>query len=547
MNKCKFCNKEHKSLRGLRSHLNRIHNFNWLNEIPVKKCKNPSCDKTLRKDDRHFYHNHSCQVSHQQTLKWEKYRKDEDFRNKYNENVKRKHKEKYGVEYIFQRPEVVKKVKQTKLKRYGDENYINIEKIKQTKLKKYGNENAFAWHSKEMNEILKKKYGNEFYANNKKAMKTILEKYGGIGFQLENNINKSIETKKKKSLEKFNIYLETAKLEQITKNKFQCLQCNFIFCKKNISQKAKYPICFKCNPTIGTSKFEKEIIEFIKSININDNIYHRYRYLRDENNKSIELDIFLEKRKIAIETNGNYHHSELGGNKDKNYHLKKTKICQDNKIQLIQIFEDEWRLKKDIVKSRLISIFNLNDEKIYARKCIIKEVSVHEKDIFLQKYHIQGIDNSSIRLGAFYNNELISVMTFGKLRISLGSRDVKNEYELIRFCSSKNIIGIASKLLSHFIKNYHPKKIITYADKRWSNGNLYKKIGFDLIKETTPNYWYVNKKAYIDRIHRFNYRKNVLSKKLKTFNPKLTEWENMQLNGFDRIWDCGHYKFELNI
>ena len=115
---------------------------------------------------------------------------------------------------------------------------------------------------------------------------------------------------------------------------------------------------------------------------------------------------------------------------------------------------------------------------------------------------------------------------------------------MYRFCSSKNVIGGASKLLSYFIKQYKPKKIISYADRRWSDGNLYKKIGFNLVRHTDISYYYF-KPGYAIRYHRFGFRKNILSKKLVLFDPQLTEWQNMQLNGYDRIWDCGNLKYEM--
>ena len=107
------------------------------------------------------------------------------------------------------------------------------------------------------------------------------------------------------------------------------------------------------------------------------------------------------------------------------------------------------------------------------------------------------------------------------------------------------MIGGASKLLSYFIKQYKPKKIISYADRRWSDGNLYKKIGFNLVNLTHPSYFYTN--DYLIKYHRFSFRKDQLSEKLVLFDPQLTEWENMQLNGYDRIWDCGNLKYEFIV
>jgi len=186
-------------------------------------------------------------------------------------------------------------------------------------------------------------------------------------------------------------------------------------------------------------------------------------------------------------------------------------------------------------------------DKIYARKCDIREISPKEKNKFLNEFHIQGEDKLKIKLGAFYNDQLVGVMTFGSLRIALGSIN-ENEFELIRFATSCQIIGLASKMLKYFVKIYKPDKIISFADRRWtfSKDNLYEKLGFKKISNGNPNYWYIDKNNG-QRIHRFNFRKNILEEKLDFFDKNLTEWENMQLNSFDRIWDCGNLKYELNF
>jgi hypothetical protein len=103
--------------------------------------------------------------------------------------------------------------------------------------------------------------------------------------------------------------------------------------------------------------------------------------------------------------------------------------------------------------------------------------------------------------------------------------------------------------LKYFIKNYHPSKIETYSDIRWSGVNpentVYFKNGFIFQHQTPPNYWYINKENYLNRFHRFTYRKDVLIK--EGFDKNKTEWEIMQEKNYDRIWDCGSLKFIIEI
>lgn len=302
------------------------------------------------------------------------------------------------------------------------------------------------------------------------------------------------------------------------------LLCNFY---KDIN-------CLKCSLQEKSSLPEKEIVEYLKSLGI-ENIITSDRSVINP----YELDIYLPDYNIAIEYNGKWFHDEFY--KDKNYHLMKTELCNDKDIFLIHIFDDEWEFKKDIVKHRLKHLLNLNKERVYARKCIIKEISPKTARDFCNIYHIQGYGSSKIKLGLYYNDDLVSVMTFSMLNISKGSVNIDNIWELNRFCSSINVIGGASKLLTYFKRNYEWDKIISYADRRWSKGSLYYKIGFKFIGYTLPNYWYWDrKKRDITRYHRFNFRKN----KIKHLGNG-TEIEIMNSIGWSRIWDCGNYKFEL--
>jgi hypothetical protein len=131
-------------------------------------------------------------------------------------------------------------------------------------------------------------------------------------------------------------------------------------------------------------------------------------------------------------------------------------------------------------------------------------------------------------------------MTFGKSRYNKAY-----EYELLRFANKCNInvIGGFSKLLKYFITTYSPKSIITYADRRFSNGNVYEKNNFTFLHNSKPNYYYTKYDKHL--YSRVVFQKHKLNNKLEVFNSELTEWENMQLNNYDRIWDCGNKVYYL--
>jgi hypothetical protein len=271
----------------------------------------------------------------------------------------------------------------------------------------------------------------------------------------------------------------------------------------------------------------------------------------ERNNRKIiypyEIDMFLPEHNVAIEYCGLYWHSELNG-RGKNYHIKKLEMCNKKGIRLITIFEDEYINNAELVESKILSILNIQKlPKIHARKCYVKEISTVDKRNFLNKHHLQGNDISSIKLGLFYRDDLVAVMTFAKpsrSRTSATNVKTKGLWELNRYAAdtTKIVVGGAGKLLSHFKRNYDWTEIYSYADKRWSEGDLYYTLGFEKSSDTPPNYWYVPR-GYYKREYRYNYTKYKLIE--QGFDANKSESVIMKERGFTRVWDCGHHKFSI--
>lgn len=420
--------------------------------------------------------------------------KNDENKNKRIDKSKQVIKEKYGVDSIF-------KTKEFK------ENYKNIFQSK------YGVENPM--------------HHNLFVDNLKKTIqnKTILKLVSKLDEHKISLIDNYVVNKSGNTSMSYN---------------FKCNVCDNIY-SSTLLGSGKIPICRKCYPITKNSKLEEYVKDFLNE--------HNIKHL--DNNRKIlngkEIDIYLPDFNMGIEINGNYFHSELAGGKDKSYHLNKTIISFQNNIKLLQIFEDEVILKKDIVFSRLSNFFGKNNV-IYARKCEIKEVNKKVSSDFLLQNHIQGESIDKFRYGLFFEDKLVSLMTFGKKRKSLGNSNTNNNsFELVRYCSilNTNVVGGFSKLLNFFIKKHNPHSIETYADIRWSglnpNDNVYSKNGFQFISQTPPNYWYIKNGDSLNRYHRFSYRKDVLVK--EGFSKENSEWEIMKMKGYDRIWDCGSMKY----
>ena len=224
-------------------------------------------------------------------------------------------------------------------------------------------------------------------------------------------------------------------------------------------------------------------------------------------------------------------------------HNLKTK--NNSELKFINIFEDILINKGEIIISKINNILSKTSNKVFAKNCLIKEVNYKDSKIFLNNNHLQGFINSSVSLGLYYKDELISLMNFGKERKALGNKkSEKNNWELLRFCNKLNysIVGGASKLLKYFKDNYKPKYIVSYCDKNWSVGNLYEKLNFNKVSETESNYWLCKDGK---RNHRFTFRKDKLVK--MGYNKNKTEVEIMEKLGYNRIYDCGSIKFELML
>lgn len=416
--------------------------------------------------------------------------------------------------------QINQKIKRTKAIRYGDENFNNIAKNKKTRFEKYGNEN---------------------FNNIEKNKKTCLKKYGvSTFFKTEECLRRSAIATARKSYRNFienndfdiPMFSEDDYANRIDEHamlKFKCKKCGNIF--EAWHHDGHHRHCPKCYPH-KISEPERKIAEFLKQLNLDVQTNNRLVI------SPYELDIYIPSKNIAIEFDGLYWHSEEHGI-TKNYHLNKTLACEKKGIQLIHIFENEWIYKQDIVKSRLKNLIGIYNRVVYARKCTVKEVDSKTSKEFQEETHLQGAVTAKVNLGLYDGNQLVALMTFGKCRF-----DKKHEWEMLRFCCKLGcrVVGGAGKLLKHFERNWHPKSLISYADRRWSQGKLYKTLGFKLDHASIPNYWYWKNANTLES--RIKYQKHKLKDILETYDENLSEAENMRNNGYHRIYDCGNLVFE---
>lgn len=278
------------------------------------------------------------------------------------------------------------------------------------------------------------------------------------------------------------------------------------------------------------SKECQQVVDFIRSITSEQIIINDRKVLDGK-----EIDILIPSLSLAFEYNGVYSHIYRPNEdtesrvKGRYYHLNKTLEAAKKNIKLIHIFSDDWKYNPDIWKSIITNQLQQSTA-IYARKCQFYSPTINEKINFLNSNHLQGRDHSSIAMALKSEDQIVALITFCKSRWNKDCR-----WELSRYCNLlyHNVVGGFSKLLNHFISLYDGP-IVSYADRCFSQGNLYQKNNFCLTRINRPSYRYVNLNNSEKRLHRSGFQKNRISP-----GDSRTEYQIMQERGYNQIFDCG--------
>lgn len=438
--------------------------------------------------------------------------------------------EKYGTTSLLLNEDILNKHKATCLERYGVDNYSKTDefydKVIATNLDRYGEKSAML-----NEEVLQKR------------KKTSLEKYGKENYT---QTEQYIENRKKLWLEVYGVEHTSQLPETIEKMKKTCLERYGVtnYAKTDEFKEKYVKICLAKygvpNPLLKKNqiygKNQAELQEWLNSFGFN--FQSDYTILSPK-----EIDLFDEKIGIAIEYCGLFWHTELSPTpRLKTYHYDKYMNCLNQNVRLITIFEDEWLKNKEKCQNRLKSILKIEQNKIFARKCEIKELSKKEFNDLCEKYHMQGSNNLGfVFYGLVYQGEIVAGISLGRHHRN------KDIVTLDRLCFKENlnVVGGSSKLFSaciNYAKHNNVREIISWSDNRWSQGNVYKQLGFSLDKELGPDYSYINlKKPY--------YRLSKQSQKKSNTNcpEDKTEYEWAIENGLARLWDCGKKRWKFFV
>lgn len=498
----------------------------------------------------------------------------------FEDRIKRANIEKFGVEYASQNLDVKKKIRNTLMRKYGVDSPMKIDgaidKVKHTCMERYG----VSWNSKSKSVVDKRKatflvkYGveNPFQLDSvrekaraavsskvvqDKIKKTIMDRYGvesiakipGVRekrndtmtrlYGRDTSIDALLNYRKEQNLIIYNNLKENRdiKFELLTKFEdfhglenpalWRCKRCGTEVFRSFSSVGAMHCKC------CGQSSGQYELYEFIKKI-CPDAVIDDRSVLGN----GMEVDVFVPSKKIGFEYNGLYWHSDVFVPND--YHENKANLAETAGIRLITIFEDEWMTKRNLLKIKIERLLGIKAKSIYARKCVPCMVDKNVAKRFLDKYHIQGADNSKYYIGLKYNGHLVAVGGF--------FTDHKNEngYILSRYATifNRTIVGGLGKIMGAFSKVCRVNTIRTFSDRRYSIGGMYEKIGFKKLSYVRPAYWYT--KGNIERVHRFNMRKEDFKKTGMKYVEGMTERELATLNGYHRVYDCGYYEYILH-
>lgn len=286
--------------------------------------------------------------------------------------------------------------------------------------------------------------------------------------------------------------------------------------------------CWSCDSTGSVA--QSEIYQYVKSKNV------AVDSCRRDVLQGLEIDIYVPEHRFGIEYNGLYWHSVI--NKSSIYHNNKSIKAQENHVNLLHIFEDEWKNKRDIVCSMIDHKLKLHSKKYDARKCTVRSVSTQERKAFFNGNHIDGDVASNAAYGLFANDELLACMSVRKPFHSAH----KDAIEIARACckSNVNVRGWLGRLTKHCAtqsKLMGASKMISYIDTRLgTSGKSWERAGWKFNSSTPPRFWWTD---FDTRFNRFKFKAN---------KPMgLTEAQVAEEAGVVKIYGCGNMLYEMEL
>jgi len=402
--------------------------------------------------------------------------------------------EKHGVPFPSQLQCVKDKYANTIMEKYGATCYPQSkEGIEKKKMTWEKNGYTHPMQSQLVKDKLKitnnKKYGADTPAGNKKIAQKI-KKTKRI-----NLYDSFIDSLNHKNIS----FLDTEKnyLDGEPDLQFKCNTCGSLF----QSSESSLVKCVKCKK-IYNSIFEMEIHMFLHDLGVKDiNINKKY------NGK--QIDIYLPEYNFGIEYNGLYWHSDKFN--EKNQHQDKFLFFNTHDIHIIQILENHWADKKEIIKSLIKNKINKN-KKTKLIDCIVQPITNIEYKKFIETHALYEFVEDINPIGWFFNNELLFVSAIRNNTILYSSKignDLIFDYDLLFINNDAEFIALDLLFYNINVNNYKITEPRLVKNKR--KFKVYD-CGQVVFRQSAPGATLNKlKESHID---------NTLTKELKNISPK---------------------------
>lgn len=503
------------------------------------------------------------------------------------EKVHQTVKEKYGVDNLSQSSEIQTKIKENSIAKYGVSHYSNdptirqhmidgmqskynvsyalksdelMQKLKATNLARYGVENVLA--NKNIQAKIKstclEKYGVEYAGQATELIRrrtiTNQKRYGGPAYIFSPEYLKTTVTDSTK-FEEFELfkqaprnYIENHYTRMPT---YLELSQDLGVCDTTISYYVcKYELKDIVQVNSAFSQMENEVLDILyEHLDKSEIVCHTRKIIPPN-----EIDIYIPKLKLGFECNPSCtHNSDIGFICSDNklhykYHKNKTDACEAVGVRLFHIFGYDWINNRDVIVSMIHNAIGVTSNRVYGRNTVIQEVDFKVASQFLVDNHRQGYTMSKVRLGLYCADELVMLMTFGKIRLGQGKIANEDTWELVRCCAAKDIvvIGGASKLFKYFCDTYHPNKVVSFSDRATTSGKLYELLHFDKMSVSDPGYVWVNLETekYCKRVNCQKKNLPALFKEPELDIESKTEVDIMCEHGYGRVFDSGVIRWE---
>lgn len=271
-----------------------------------------------------------------------------------------------------------------------------------------------------------------------------------------------------------------------------------------------------------TTTFEKEVFQNIESLFTETSILFEGTFPIVQLNNSLFIQL-ISLNKVSLTLPSTYFEKQSN-----EYHQREQ--------QITHLWEDHWRNHKEVIISRLSSFAGIT-KKIHGRKTKVIRIDQAEYYQFLTKNHLQGPVSTKYKFGLYQKEDLVAVAGFSHPRKISRGENISKSSELVRFCNLINntVIGGLDKFIKHFSSNFEIDDIMSYADRDWSNGKSYQRLGFDFIQQTSPTTFWV------DPTTNKRYFEHILSNELNLQEEELHD--HLKEKGFIRIFNSGNLKF----